>query len=392
MKRRTFIESLALGCLASGCGQVETGGEDFPVPRRNILLIISDQFRRPVWFGSEHLPNYEKFVGNSLDCCNSFISSVSCVPSRACLFSGLLPHENGVVSNYSYFNPGLSLGHVIKSLGYSTHYFGKWHLTDGSGIPKDENGFSFHVPDCHNGRGDGYTYDDQVVKSFAQWLQTDDAKEPWFTVVSLLNPHNICHNANLINDYNFASVVGLPGNYDEHSSSSSDDVFRRRAVAKGVNFEKHINAYYWFCRNTDYNLGRVLDLVCDQDMLIAFTSDHGEMGGSHGMVGKPPVLYDECVRVPLVVSGAGVTGVSDAFIGNTDVLATLLGFEGYSGALRGEDLSKVLFSPQGVNREVRFEAVSDRRVDSFVTTIGSISRRGRVVYHTCNGIEEKQVF
>ena len=74
---------------------------------------------------------------------------------------------------------------------------------------------------------------------------------------------------------------------------------------------------------TDDQLGRIVDLLRRQgrfeDTLVVVTSDHGELFGDHGGYGKPERLYDELLRVPLVVCN-GPPALSEA----TDDLVSLL--------------------------------------------------------------------
>ena len=57
---------------------------------------------------------------------------------------------------------------------------------------------------------------------------------------------------------------------------------------------------------------------------MIYTSDHGEMAGTHSMMSKC-VLYEPAVRVPLIVHppGGGPAGVVDALIEHLDVPATV---------------------------------------------------------------------
>jgi arylsulfatase A-like enzyme len=59
----------------------------------------------------------------------------------------------------------------------------------------------------------------------------------------------------------------------------------------------------------DAQVGRLLDglerLGLAEDTLVVYTSDHGDMCGSHGMVDKHNVMYDDVVRVPLVARWPG---------------------------------------------------------------------------------------
>ena len=60
------------------------------------------------------------------------------------------------------------------------------------------------------------------------------------------------------------------------------------------------------------------------DTWIVYTSDHGEMGGNHGMMSKC-VLYEQAVRVPLLVRPPGgcEPRVVDALVEHVDVPATV---------------------------------------------------------------------
>jgi choline-sulfatase len=62
-------------------------------------------------------------------------------------------------------------------------------------------------------------------------------------------------------------------------------------------------------RQIDDSVGHLLELLPLARTLIAFTSDHGDFGGHHGLAGKVPwIPFDDLTRVPLVVAGAGTEG------------------------------------------------------------------------------------
>jgi len=58
-------------------------------------------------------------------------------------------------------------------------------------------------------------------------------------------------------------------------------------------------------RYTEDQVGRVLRHLAEsgrlEDTLVVLTSDHGELFGERGSYGKPERMYDELIRVPLVV-------------------------------------------------------------------------------------------
>jgi arylsulfatase A-like enzyme len=101
-----------------------------------------------------------------------------------------------------------------------------------------------------------------------------------------------------------------------------------------------------YCRLTemvDEKIGRVLDAVkqagIEDDTLIVFTSDHGDMDSSHRLEHKQ-VLYEESTRIPFIISYKGVVpaGVVDEehFISNG--LDTLPTFCDYAGIMPPNDI------------------------------------------------------
>lgn len=74
---------------------------------------------------------------------------------------------------------------------------------------------------------------------------------------------------------------------------------------------------------TDAQIGRILNHLEEtgryEETLIILTSDHGELFGEHGQYGKPERMYDELLRVPLIVIN-GPDYLADA----TDDLVSLL--------------------------------------------------------------------
>ena len=62
------------------------------------------------------------------------------------------------------------------------------------------------------------------------------------------------------------------------------------------------------------------------DTAVIFTSDHGDMCGSHGLRSKGPFVYEEIMRVPLYVRVPGVTrpgAQTDALGTHVDLAATI---------------------------------------------------------------------
>jgi arylsulfatase len=93
------------------------------------------------------------------------------------------------------------------------------------------------------------------------------------------------------------------------------------------------------------------------DTVVIFTSDHGDMCGSHGLRSKGPFVYDEIMRVPLYIRVPGVTSpgtTTEALATHVDLAATICSLGGVDPAtgggeigptLQGVDLAPVLDDP-----------------------------------------------
>ena len=80
----------------------------------------------------------------------------------------------------------------------------------------------------------------------------------------------------------------------------------------------------------DHQLGRVVDALEEsgrwEETVLIFLSDHGDLLYDHGFFGKGERHYDACVRVPLIVAGAGLRqGLKcDALVQLEDIVPTIL--------------------------------------------------------------------
>ena len=84
----------------------------------------------------------------------------------------------------------------------------------------------------------------------------------------------------------------------------------------------------------DDEVGRILstleELGVAGDTAVIYTTDHGGMVGSHGLADKGPHLYEEELRIPLIVNIPVVTkgARSNAYVYNMDLMPTILEMAG----------------------------------------------------------------
>jgi choline-sulfatase len=122
-----------------------------------------------------------------------------------------------------------------------------------------------------------------------------------------------------------------------------------------VQFRDYIRRYYGYCAYIDQQIGRVLNTLTECDLndntIVIFTSDHGDMIAAHGFIYKMNTCcYQELANVPFIIRAPGVTEpgtVTKSLAGNVDIFPTLidlLGLPEVSG-VQGKSFRKVLASP-----------------------------------------------
>jgi arylsulfatase A-like enzyme len=221
--------------------------------------------------------------------------------------------------------PGRTIAHALKDRGYSTAWFGKWHLAERDRsapfvgeahakmiVPPErrggfemwegfESGFLINDPWLHGTRlpqpkhFKGYQAE-VLVQRAAEWLKTPHS-QPLFCVVSLESPHPPYH-------------APAP-----HVAEVKPGELKLRAnVPVGGDIEKQARAemagYYAHIEATDRAIGKLLTEVDLSETIVVFTSVHGDMHGSHGLFRKA-WPFEESIRIPLLVRYPGGKVTSD---------------------------------------------------------------------------------
>lgn len=111
----------------------------------------------------------------------------------------------------------------------------------------------------------------------------------------------------------------------------SDQIYGKLTTDK--EFSRYLDYYLNCLRENDILLGKILDCIeankyFDRNTIIIFTSDHGEMGGEHGLRQKGSIIYKENIGVPLVFAGTNIPSgiVTDAVVSTVDIAPTILSF------------------------------------------------------------------
>jgi arylsulfatase A-like enzyme len=351
----------------------------------NILVIVVDELRTPRWFGGGRgaAPVLPPAIAGLEQAGASFrrhyTASNDCTPARSAMVTGLYTHQTGcMITNSSTLNPAFpTWGKMLRNHGYGTWWFGKWHLTAddrwwtlvNGPAALDRYGFAGGTFPSPNGApGQGWHSDRVIADQFDRWIDTTAAGGPWCTTVSFVNPHDIAWWWRWSDRYPneaFAPPVvsGLPPNFEtpteleergkprvQRSLMDTADVsfgsvpFSGPAVAE--TWLPFMDLYVKLGHAVDGHVASVLASLARRpkvanNTVVIFTSDHGEYGGSHGLRGKGAGVYDEGIRVPLIVTDfsntLGVTpGLRDQLTSHVDLAPMLLTIAGGSNDWRTE--------------------------------------------------------
>jgi arylsulfatase A-like enzyme len=385
--RRTFIKrgalagglltggGLAIARLADATGD-EAGPASTPAPapppparrsaRPNILVIVVDQLRYPVWFsptadGTGLPPNIRRLREGAVSFEGHYTAANDCTPARAAMLTGLYTHQTGcMITGASTLDAGFpTWGTMLREHGYRTRWYGKWHLTrhDGKWGPArgsralERYGFAGGTFPSPNGApGQGWRLDGHVARQFARWYAAEHDREPWCTTVSFVNPHDIAWwylwSDRFLAEASARRVVQtLPPNFETpelmvaRGKPRLQRSLQETAAASfgPVPFEgpevlsrwsDFLNLYAKLQRAVDDHIGSVLEALHSRpevaaNTVVLFTSDHGEYGGSHGLRGKGAGAYEEAIHVPLLVKDSRGELAHEPDVGRTQLTSSV---------------------------------------------------------------------
>jgi len=139
--RRHFLKSIGLGAAAMAMPRFVRAAKASGAKRPNIILIMSDDmgYSDLGCYGSEiQTPVLNSLAAGGLRFTH-FYNTARCCPTRACLMTGLYPHQAGVghmmgdrgIDGYrgNLNKRCVTIAEVLKTAGYSTYMAGKWHVT-----------------------------------------------------------------------------------------------------------------------------------------------------------------------------------------------------------------------------------------------------------------------
>ncbi len=309
----------------------------------NVLFIVCDQLRYDcVGYSSRFTgrkapstPNIDSLAEDGLFMKNAYTPLPVCAPSRQAMLTGVQPDSIGAIFNYNFIKTAGADPTVptwvseLKNIGYRCAFVGKWDASpngnecdfgyesifDNAGYAEEINKKygSINYPGSWFGCSNPIAFEDtktyRICSSAASYIKENNGS-PWHIWVDITDPHLPCRPS--------SPYDTMYSPEDMEMWDGFGDTFEGKPYIQKKQIENwHLEGYKWedfaptvaryfgMITQTDASIGLILDELKRtgqyDNTLIIFLSDHGDTCGSHGMLDKHYILYDDVVHVPMIV-------------------------------------------------------------------------------------------
>jgi choline-sulfatase len=338
----------------------------------NILFLMVDQLAPHFLPAYGHrvvkTPRLDEIAANSVIFDAHYCNSPLCVPARAGLLTGRLPSAVDVFDSgcdFAWSTP--TFAHYLRAGGYVTVMSGKAHHIGGDQLHGFEKRLTTDISPADNcwyavwddpdrtlpwfhslknvveagiaERATQQDHDDDAAHQAVRWLYEyarGNDERPFFLKVSFSNPHepyvttSDCWKRYRDDDIDLPVVPFIaPDERDAHGQWLYRHYDRGEFDVTDDHIRTARHAYYGSISMIDDLFGRVLDALklarLDDNTIIIFCADHGEMLGERGSWYKMS-FHEHSARVPLMVHIPGMSGTRRVAQASSlmDLLPTLL--------------------------------------------------------------------
>lgn len=352
----------------------------------NLLFILTDQQRLDTLrcYGNEivEAPHLNRLAEGSFVFRNAYCAQPVCTPSRGTMMTGLWPHTHGARTlNVPLPEESRTMAEIVPTQ-YRRANIGKWHLGNEvweqhgfeewisvmdryrphytkaeylerfsdyhhflieNGYTPDEStkdGTKIFSREFSAALAEPYTKASFVGQKAAEFISGHDQSHPFLLSVSFFEPHPPTFGP--LNRLYDPDTLPLPETF--HNPPGPDTQSKARERAEGFQKKGYYNYplksiwdwqriranYYGLITLVDRAVGRILQALEDsgqsENTIVVFTSDHGEMLGSHALF-KKGLLYEEAVKVPLLIRVPWLSGsqqMIEGRVSHIDLVPTLL--------------------------------------------------------------------
>ncbi len=305
----------------------------------NIVLILADDLG--AWmlgcYGNKEIrtPNIDLLARTGTRFVNHFVVTPICSASRATLFTGRVPRQHGIhcfLTDKPIEDPPqgqkepppsfareIMLSDLLAGKGYQCAYLGKWHMGNDD---KPGHGFGFTYTLAPGERryqdplmslnGErvqekGYLAE-LLTRKAVEYIEQRKPGEPFFLVVSHLNPHT--------------PYEGHPEKYyDMYREVDFETIGWEPAAPNALREKEYLKDIVGNIRRCAAAVTALDDQIppilaaldrkgLRDNTLVIFTADNGFLLGRHGLWSKglashPPNMYEEVMAVPMIWNWPG---------------------------------------------------------------------------------------
>lgn len=277
-----------------------------PAPRPNVLLVSIDSLRAD----HVHAYGYERETTPTIDALASegarfetVLSPTSwTLPAHMTMLTAMPPEQHGVIKSKRALRPrALTLAEVLAASGYATAGFVSGaYLQTAHGYAQ---GFDVYDTSVLRGKEEEARADitsPEIVRLAQAWLQRwseEKPRPPFFLFVHLYDVH-----------FDYVPPPPYDTMFDLRAPEAPGGSKAYDQILPGMNrtdLDRILALYDGEIRWTDTHLGHLIDalraLHVLDDTIVVVTSDHGEEFLDHDWRGHSNTLYDEALKVPLVM-------------------------------------------------------------------------------------------
>ena len=353
MKRLIILFGMVFLLLVKGYSQKADKPADIPV-----VIIIPDQLRKDAI--GKYTPNIDQLAKDGVTFNRAYCAAPLCIPSRGALFTGKYPNDNGSLINgwnkrdehYREVKSGTPNLYQTMSKYWDTWQIGKQHFKTQDKIDEDPKvnvnwitqqsyhkwlkrkgvskpggkSFTALVPELQGGKytfikrytipiykvykpGLKYFPDDYFGDKDVEVIKNYHSHKPLLLITTFLSPHppyNIpkpYFSKYNKKDFSLPQDIGRWYKYQSPFQMYTLTGFIGSRYSR-KDWAKIWPKYYGLVSLTDHEVGRIINALKEKGLynkaLIIFTTDHGEMLGSHALWMKN-CMYESSAHIPLII-------------------------------------------------------------------------------------------
>jgi iduronate 2-sulfatase len=371
------MKTSPLFLLAFSALSLPLRADDAPAPRLNVLHIIADDLNEDLGCYGHPIvksPNIDRLAARGMRFDRAYCNYPVCNPSRTSFLSGKRPDTTGIVDNATptrtYLKDSVMLPQFFRQHGWRTEKVGKiFHTGDRF---EDPPSWDFDLRETNEAKqppeqqvvrkvkgggvvldaADADTWDGKVARKSVELLEAAArGGKPFYIAAGFRRPHTPYIAPRKYHELYPPAQMAWPAEPPGHLAGIPPIALTYppgEPTLPEARRAEVMSAYFASTSFMDAQVGVLLDaldrLKLWETTVVVFQSDHGYHLGEHGGLHHKMTLFEEGVRVPLIVAAPGITpgAVSPRLVELVDLYPTLADL---CGLKPPADLEGISFRP-----------------------------------------------